>query len=316
MVERFPFGKAPFWLLLVALLTTVLVFVTQRLGGGRQPDLVLATFAANHVEAYQDILPAFERKHGVKVSIQLVHQRALQTRLQNALLAGTPVPDLVELLAGDIAFFTRGPLADVGLVDFTERLEKEGLRGRLVESRLSLWSSRGHVFALPHDVHPVMLAYRADLLAQAGVDPESIETWDDFVALRPKLMKDLNGDGVIDRYLIDLPIGEAWGLEILLLQQGVSLFDAEGNLQMDQPKTVETIAWYVRAVEGKDRIATPCGWGQPLSTNSAGDEVHAGEQRCLSASKDARRAKMPRTLVTDGLWRRRKPRPSLSVHGS
>jgi arabinosaccharide transport system substrate-binding protein len=264
MVERFPFGKAPFWLLLVALFSTVLVFATQRLGAGPQPDLVLATFAANHVEAYQDILPAFERKHGVKVSIQLVHQRALQTRLQNALLAGTPVPDLVELLGGDIQYFTRGPLKDVGLVDFTERLEREGLRGRLVESRLSLWSSRGHVFALPHDVHPVMLAYRADLLAEAGVDPTSIETWDDFVALRPKVMKDLNGDGVIDRYLIDLPIGEAWGLEILLLQQGVSLFDAEGNLQMDQPRTVETIAWYVRAVEGKDRIATQCGWGQPL----------------------------------------------------
>jgi arabinosaccharide transport system substrate-binding protein len=77
-------------------------------------------------------------------------------------------------------------------------------------------------------------------------------------------MKDLNGDGVIDRYLIDLPIGEPWGLEILLLQHGVSLFDEQGNLQMDQPKTVETIAWYVRAVEGKDRIATQCGWGQPM----------------------------------------------------
>jgi arabinosaccharide transport system substrate-binding protein len=264
MVERFPFGKAPFWLLLVALLSTVLVLATQRFGEGPKPDLVLATFAANHVEAYQDIVPRFERKHGVKVMIQLVHQRALQTRLQNALLAGTPVPDLVELLGGDISFFTRGPLKDVGFVDFTERLEREGLRKRLVESRLSLWSSRGHVFALPHDVHPVMLAYRADLLSEAGVDPASIETWSDFVALRSKLVKDLNGDGVIDRYLIDLPIGEAWGLEILLLQQGVSLFDADGNVRMDQPKTVETIAWYVRAVEGKARIATQCGWGQPL----------------------------------------------------
>jgi arabinosaccharide transport system substrate-binding protein len=33
---------------------------------------------------------------------------------------------------------------------------------------------------------------------------------------------------------------------------------------MNQPKTVETITWYVRAVEGKNRIATQCGWGQSL----------------------------------------------------
>jgi arabinosaccharide transport system substrate-binding protein len=169
---------------------------------------VLATFAANHVDSYQDVVPTFERKHDVKVSIQLVHSRALQTRLQNAIMAGTPVPDLVELGAGDIGFFTRGPLSDVGFLDVTERLETERLRERLVEPRLSLWSSRGRVFALPHDVHPVQLLYRVDLLEQAGVDPESIETWDDFVALRPKFVKDLDGDGVIDRYLIDLPIGE------------------------------------------------------------------------------------------------------------
>ncbi len=264
MVERFPFGKAPFWLTVLALVSTLLVVVTQRLRADTKPDLVFATFAVNHLEAYRDVVPAFEQKHGVRVSVELVHQRALQTRLQNAMLAHTPVPDMVEIGAGDIAFFTRGPLEDVGFVDLTERLEREGLKKRLVESRLSLWSSRGHVFALPHDVHPVMLAYRADLLDQAGVDPASIKTWDDFIALKPKFMKDLDGDGVVDRYLIDLPLGEPWGLEILLLQQGVSLFDAEGTLVMDQPATVETIAWYVRAVEGKTRIATQCGWGQAL----------------------------------------------------
>lgn len=264
MGERFPYGRAPFSLLLIALVTTLLVVVTQLGAGAAKPELVLATFAANHMDSYRDVVPAFERKHGVKVSLQLVHQRALQTRLQNAMLAGTPVPDLVELAFGDIGYFTRGPLADVGFVDLTDRLEREGYRKRLVESRLSLWSSRKRVFALPHDVHPVMLAYRADILAELGIDPNAIETWDDFVALRPKVVKDLDGDGIIDRYLIDLPVGEAWGLETLLLQRGISLFDADGNVSLDHPDTVDTIVWYIHQVEGKNRIATHCGWGQPL----------------------------------------------------
>jgi arabinosaccharide transport system substrate-binding protein len=265
MIERFPFGKAPFWLLTLALSTTLAVVATRPSPTAAKPDLVLATFAANHLESYRTITPAFERKYGVKVALQLVQRRALQTRLQNAMLAGSAVPDLVEIGENDIAFFTRGPLTDIGFLDLTERLVAEGLRSRLVEERLSLWQARRRVFALPHDVHPVMLAYRADLVLELGIDVDTIRTWDDFVALRTKVQKDLDGDGVIDRYLIDLPIGEPWGLQILLLQRGVSFFDAEGNLTLDRPETVETIAWYIHQVEGKDRIATQAGWGQPLA---------------------------------------------------
>jgi arabinosaccharide transport system substrate-binding protein len=264
MIERFPYGRAPFWLLALAVVSGVLVVVTQGLGAARKPDLVLETFAPNHIVAYQEAAKIFERRRGVRVGIELVQERALQTRLQNAMLAHSAVPDLVELGVGDIAYFTRGPLSDVGLVDLTERLKNEHLEDRLVTTRLSLWSARGHAYALPHDVHPVMLAYRADILEKLGIDADSIQTWDDFAALRSKVVKDLDGDGVIDRYLIDLPIGEAWGVEILLLQQGVSLFDEHGKVTMNQPVTVNTIFWYVHQVEGKDRIATQCGWGQPL----------------------------------------------------
>lgn len=264
MLERFPYGRAPLWLLVLSLASTVAVFVTQRLDATGRPDLTFATSASNHMEAYREAARSFEKRHRVRVSVELVHSRALQARLENAMLAKSPVPDLVELLFGDIAFFTRGPLSDVGLVDLTARLEEEGLKERLVQSRLSLWSARGHAFALPHDVHPVMLMYRADILESLGIDPDAIETWDDFVALRPKVVKDLDGDGVLDRYLIDLPIGEAWGTLILLLQRGVSLFDAQGRVTMNQPATVDTLYWYVHQVEGKDRIATQCGWGQSL----------------------------------------------------
>ena len=121
MLERFPYGRAPLWLLVLSLLSTVAVFVTQRLDAAGRPDLTLAISAANHMEAYREAAAAFEKSHHVRVSVELVHSRALQTRLQNAMLAKSPVPDLVELLFGDIAYFTRGPLSDVGLLDMTER---------------------------------------------------------------------------------------------------------------------------------------------------------------------------------------------------
>ncbi len=264
MIDRFPYGKAPFWLLALALASTLSVFLLRQRATETRPDLIFALFAPNHLPAYRRVTPVFEREHHVRVALELVHQRALQTRLQNALLAGTEVPDLVEIPEGSLSFFTRGPLEDVGFVDLTARLDAEGHRQHLVNSRLSLWSSRGHVFALPHDVHPVMLMYRADLVEGLGIDVETLKTWDDFAAAGRKVVRDLDGDGVPDRYMIDLPSAASWGLLLLMRQRGLDLFDDAGHVVFNDPRTVDTMVWYLRQSYGKDRIAYECGWGQSL----------------------------------------------------
>jgi arabinosaccharide transport system substrate-binding protein len=258
MIENFPYGKAPFWLLALAALSTLLVLATRTWATERRPDLVMATFAPNHLAAYQQVIPEFERENGVRVSIQLTGRRALETRLQNALLAGTPVPDLVELAAGSISFFTRGPVKDVGFLDLTERLRRDGLRARLVESRLSLWSTRGHVFAIPHDVHPVQLAYRADLVEALGIDVSKLDTWDEFVRVGKTVVKDFDGDGVPDRYMVDFPSSAAWGIQILLLQRDIPVFDEQGRVNFDREETVDTILWYIHQLFGPERIAYDC----------------------------------------------------------
>jgi arabinosaccharide transport system substrate-binding protein len=265
MLERFPYGKAPYWLTLVALSCTLLLISVHHRADARKADLVFAFFAPNHVAAYQRITPAFEKAHHVHIALQLVHERVFQTRLRNAMLAKTEVPDMVELLEGTLGFFTRGPLEDVGFLDLTDRLEREHYRERLVTSRLSLWSSRGHVFAIPHDVHPVMLVYRADLVEALGIDVRKLETWDDFVAAGRRVVADLDGDGSIDRYMLDLPATGTWGLETLLRQRGVGLFDEKGRVTFNRELTVDTIVWYLHQSFGPERIAFDCGWGQTLS---------------------------------------------------
>ncbi|MGC4088340.1 MAG: extracellular solute-binding protein [Polyangiaceae bacterium] len=264
MIDRFPYGKAPFWLMALALASTLAVLALRLRARAERADLTFALFAPNHLPAYNRVKPVFERKHNVRIALQLVQGRALQTRLQNAMLSGTEVPDIVEMPEGSLSFFTRGPLSDVGFVDLTERLDREGYREKLVTARLSLWSSRGHVFGLPHDVHPVMLMYRADLVESLGIDVEQLQTWDDFAAAGRKVIKDLDGDGVPDRYMVDFPSTASWALTILLRQRGIGLFDEQGKVSFNQEKTVDTIIWYLRQNFGKGRIAYECGWGQPL----------------------------------------------------
>ena len=261
----FPYGKAPLALVVIAVATGGLLAAVSLGRRGESYDLVFALFARNHYQAYQEVVPEFEKRHGVRIQMQLVPARGLQSRLQSALLAGADVPDVVEIVNGSMGYFTKGPLADVGFVDLTDRLHAEGIYDRMVLSRFSLWSSRGRVFAMPHDVHPVTLAYRRDLIDELGVNVSDLKTWDDFVRVGREVTKDLDGDGIPDRYMLDMPSDGGYALDLLLLQRGGGLFGPDGEVTLDSDVAVDTICWYIHQTRGQDRISFPAGWGQTLS---------------------------------------------------
>ncbi len=259
--RKFPFGQVPFALLVIAVLSAVVYVASTRVRPER-PDLVVAVFARAHKDAYDASLPAFEKKHGVNVEVQFVNWLSLETRMQNAILSGSAIPDLTELGFGALGFFTRGPREDIGFMDLTERVREEGLDERVVASRFAGWSTRGHIYALPHDVHPVMLTYRKDIIEDLGIDVSTLETWDDFVKMGREITKDLDGDGIPDRYAIDLHTGGGESLRMLIYQRGGGLFDADGRVIFDSEIAAKTIEWFVQQVHGPTRIGYEAGWGQ------------------------------------------------------
>lgn len=266
---EFSYGRAGFWVFAVAIAAAVWMGALSAPFSERRPDLVLVTFAPNHVESYRKALAAFEARHKVRVRVQVVHQRAITQRMQNAMMVGgDEVPDVVEIPDGSLSTFARGPLEDVGFVDLTERMKRAHLDEQLVASRVARWCVKGHVFALPHDVHPVMLCYRRDVVEQLerelGFRVADLDTWEKFSEVGRKVTRDLDGDGIPDRYMIDLMADGAY-MRLLLLQAGGAVFDAEGRVAFDDPRTARIILWYVRSLYGKDRIAFGAGWGQTLA---------------------------------------------------
>jgi len=263
-IDKYPYGKAPFALLVIAIVSVGLRVATARRHDAR-PDLVVATHTDSHYDAYRKAIPRFEREHGVKVQLQLVNWASLQARLQNSLLAGVETPDLAELFEGSMGYFTRGPAEDFGVMDLTDRLKRDGLYERMVESRFSLWQARGRIYALPHDVHPVMLAYRTDLVAKLGIDVSQLDTWDKFVEAGRRISRDVDGDGVIDNYMIDLRFDGNWGLSTLMFQRGGQFFDEQGNVAFATEDVAQLMRWYILQTRGPDKIAYDCGWGQPVA---------------------------------------------------
>ena len=264
---NFPYGQAPLAILILALIAGAVVgYDTLIRQTGPQPDLVFATFTKEHADAYDPIIEQFEKDYGVHIQLQVVEQRALQSRLQSALQVGAEVPDMVELIYDSLGVFTKGPLEEVRFVDLTGRVHETGLIDNVVTSRFGKWSDRGRVFALPHDVHPVMLAYRRDLVEDLGIDVNQLTTWDAFARIgREIATKDLNGDGVPDRYMMNLPTEGGDALRLLLLQGGGQMFDDRGDVAFDDERTAEVFLWYVQQIQGEDRISFDAGWGQNLA---------------------------------------------------
>lgn len=264
---NFPYGQAPLVILILALIAGATVtYDSYMRQAGPQPDLVFATFTKEHADAYDPIIEQFEKDRGVRIQLQVVEQRALQSRLQAAMQVGAEVPDMVELIYDSLGVFTKGPLEEVRFVDMTDRVHETGLINDVVTSRFGKWSDRGRVFALPHDVHPVMLAYRRDLVEALGIDVNKLTTWEEFARVgREIATKDLDGDGVPDRYMIDLPSEGRDALRLLLVQQGGQIFDSSGDVAFDNEATVDVFLWFVRQVQGPDRIAFYAGWGQNLA---------------------------------------------------
>lgn len=213
-------------------------------------------FDRNHAAISQIVAREWNQEHPeAPVRIQLLAGAALQSRMMSGFYADTPVGDMIEVERSQIGKVFAGPLEDIGFVDLTPRLEAEGLRDKINAPSFSPWTSRGHIFGLPHDVHPIVLMYRSDLVEAAGIDVSKIETWDDYFRVMRPLQQDLDGDGRIDRYLLNSSPSSLLFNEVLLFQAGGGFFDADGRPALDSEINVKTLAkvttWYV----GPDQVA-------------------------------------------------------------
>ncbi|MFV5993172.1 ABC transporter substrate-binding protein [Streptomyces sp. NPDC056231] len=110
----------------------------------------------------------------------------------------------------------------------------------------------GAVLALPWDIGPCALYYRTDHFRAAGVDPESLLTWDDYVAAGVRI-KETTG-----RKLLIMDSTDAGILPMLLQQQGQSYFKG-GRVAVDTPEAVQSMT-LMKTLHDKGLVAYEKGW--------------------------------------------------------
>jgi arabinosaccharide transport system substrate-binding protein len=249
-MRSFPFGSAALAILILSLMSGFWLLFHP--ASAKTATLTVWVFSKEHKENYDKAIPAFEKSHpGKTVQIQLVSNNALATRLQAAFLADVDVPDLVEIEISSAGSFFRGPLERVGFLDLTDRIHKGGLYDKLVHARLAPYTKKGHIFGLPHDVHPVMLVYNREAFEQEHIDVNKIETWDDFIREGRRVTRTT---GPNPQYMIELLDNNTQSFEPLMFQRGGGYFDPQGNCIFDNEAAVQTMIWYTPLVAGPKPI--------------------------------------------------------------
>jgi ABC-type glycerol-3-phosphate transport system substrate-binding protein len=192
----------------------------------------------NNDRTFQALMPAFNEAYpNIKVEVQGFPNGDNQylNTLQRALLSNSG-PDVAMIEIGVLALLRERPQ----WVD----LAQDPYNADTLMSQFAPFAAAnvtrpdGKIVALPKHTGPGGLFYRRDIFEQAGLasEPAEVEAlfsdWNAFIEEGKKVVKPN------ERWLI------ANGMEIvstMMAQRGVSWFDAQGNLQLDNPVVLEAL---------------------------------------------------------------------------
>jgi lactose/L-arabinose transport system substrate-binding protein len=192
-------------------------------------DITVWAWALEASFLINDVLPKFEEAYpNVNVHIETLGTNQLYEKMNAGLFAGgSGLPDVAQVENNRIQVFTENfpdgfiDLGELGYDQYMDDFPDSKLEG--------LKNKHGELVAAPRDLGPVGVIYRTDIFEAAGVDPEQIETWDDYIEAGKKVV-DHTGEYFLGSF-------EDEFLHIMLQQQGAFYFDDAGNIDLHSKET-------------------------------------------------------------------------------
>lgn len=196
----------------------------------------------------------------------LIWEKTL-AKLSASMAAGTP-HELAALMSSQIwTLYANGwlePLTDV--------VENLGGDDYFVKSP-GYVKVKGEHWLVPVGTIPLKLTYRRDLVEAAGL--KEPKTWDELLEVAKAMTKDLDGDGIIDRYGIAFCANRTYCPAVfflsLLWSNGGYVLDEEGNVVFDSPETIQTLEFLKKLVKYAPPGVSNYGWEDAVDTYSTGE---------------------------------------------
>lgn len=221
-------------------------------------------------KALESTIPSFNKKYpNVTVKVEdLGNQNVYDRGLAGCAAGGQDMPDVYSIENNEAeVFWARFPNCFVDLnTRGADKLVKNFPAFKWTE--LMAGNKR---YAMPWDSGPVVMFYRRDLYQQAGVNPATIKTWDDFVAAGKKVNTKFGGG--VKMATIANGQDDEW-FRMLANQNGCFYFDnAAKAVTVGQPGCVTALNTIKKLYDAQ--VVTTGDWGGQITNVKAGKTASA-----------------------------------------
>ncbi|ENH96490.1 L-arabinose transporter sugar-binding protein [Gracilibacillus halophilus YIM-C55.5] len=196
-------------------------------------ELKVWVFAGQHVDFYKDAAERWNEENSdrpIKLTVETYPYDQMHNNLLLALQSQDGAPDIADIEIGRFPNYMEG---EPQLLSMNEYVEPE--LDNFVSSRFDVYAKDGTYYGLPTHVGASVMYYNTEIMDQAGVDINSIETWEDFKAAGQKVVD--NTDAVMTN---SFP-GDYMPYWIRVSQQKSHFIDENGNIQMNTEENAQAL---------------------------------------------------------------------------
>ncbi|TGB01724.1 ABC transporter substrate-binding protein [Halobacillus salinus] len=200
----------------------------------------------------------------VEVKVEDIGRLDVYEKLTVGLASGgNGLPDVVMVESDRLANYQEqfpDALTNLSEMGYDEHADKFG------EYKQSVTQNQdGEFFAAPWDVGPAGVFYRTDIFEEAGVNPDDIKTWDDYIEAG-KTIKEKTGTKMVP---VDIAKDDAL-YRMMLNQQGAYYFDEEGNIDVTSEESKKAFE-VIKQLNEDDLILNNDGWNGVVSATVNGE---------------------------------------------
>lgn len=229
-------------------------------GAGLEGELQVAAWT-QAATALEQVAEKFTADNpGVTITVNQVD--STYTKLYPSLASGIDVPDVFQVQQTDFPSFMEkyeGSFAD--LTDIIEP-EKDNFAASALKAAHS--SKDGKYYAIPWDIGPCALMYRVDLFEQAGVDAQSIKTWDNYIEAGEKVLQATNGETRMMGFCLNGSTSQDL-IKLLFHQLGGSYYAEDGSVDLASKEMLQVVDLVNRMIEAGVIMDCPDEWNDRIT---------------------------------------------------
>ncbi|WP_018924966.1 ABC transporter substrate-binding protein [Salsuginibacillus kocurii] len=196
-------------------------------------DLTFWTFEGLHTALFEEAAESWNEENPddpITLTAEVYPFDQMHNNLLLSLQSGSGAPDLADIEISQFANYLEG---DIQLEDMNDQVEP--VIDDMVEERLDIYAEDGNYYGIPSHVGLTVMFYNEEIMDEAGVDIDSIETWDDYIEAGEQVVSET------DATMTTVEGDEHFTFWPLISQRGSDYFDEDGNVILDNDVNVETL---------------------------------------------------------------------------